>query len=77
MPCLLTVTISLTGVGAEQALFRAQPIRLQSQWVVPSRSQRLLLITDEIHRAAGEVDAVKAELKEQRALIDAVNNNKN
>ena len=41
-----TATISPTGLAVEQAPFQAQPIRLQSQWAVPSRRRRLLLITD-------------------------------
>ena len=46
VPRQLVATPSATGVGAEQAPFRAQPIRLQSQWAVPSRRRLPLLIID-------------------------------
>ena len=55
-PSLLAVTVSQTGLGAEQARTRAPPIQLLSQWAAPSRKQLLLLITD--NSAGAQVERV-------------------
>ena len=50
VPCPLTVTVSPTGLGAEQARFLEAPIRLQSQWADLSPKRRLSRTIDDSMR---------------------------